>query len=262
MVRHVFAERVTRRVKLSGLEVAFLETLEARSMTLPRHRMLVRAGDPADEAFVLKSGWAMSFTRFGDGSRQVRRLHFPGDLIAMPSVPLRRHAEDVETLSQVSVAPFDKRLLGGLFRYPRLAALMFMFAQAERISSGDRLSCVGRVPAKGRMAYLLLDILDRLRGVDETMGRPFRMHLTREQMADVVGMTAVHASRMWSELLAEGAIRCEAGVVTILDEERLRALSGYVDRGRELDFGWLACVSPSEPGGDAPAAAHEPELTT
>ena len=238
----MFAERIDRLLRLDREESSFLASLEARSVAYRRHRTIVRAGDPADEAFVLRSGWVMSYSQFPDGGRQVRRLHFPGDLLAMPSVPLNRYAEDVETLSEAVVSPFPKHLLAGLFGHPRLAAIMFMFAQAERITSGDRLCCLSRMPAKARMAFLLVDILDRLRSADAATGCSFRMHLTREQMADVTGMTSVHASRMWSALIADGSIRCDGSIVTILEEERLRRLSGYVDRSRELDFGWLAGV--------------------
>jgi CRP-like cAMP-binding protein len=245
----LFAERVGSRVTLTEAETAFLGALEARTVSYRRHQTIVRAGDPADEAFVLKSGWVMSYSQFPSGARQVRRLHFPGDLVAMPSVPLKRHAEDVEALSDAVVAPFDKMLLGGLFHHTRLAAIMFMFAQAERITSGDRLCSVARLPAKGRMAFLLIDILERLRAVDAGTGSSFRMHLTREQMGDVTGMTSVHASRMWSELLAERAVRCDGAMVTILDEPRLRRLSGY--RSLDLDFGWLDSVRPPSFGQEA-----------
>ena len=179
----VFAGRVARRVRLSVEEVAFLEGLEAAPEKFRPRQPVVRAGDPAQQAFVLVSGWAMSFTRFAEGSYQVRRLHFPGDLLAMPSVPMRRHVEDVETLSDAIIAPFPKRRLAEVFALPRLAAVMYMFAQAERITSGDRLASIGGTPAKGRIAFLLLDILHRLRAADETTGSTFRMHLTREQVA-------------------------------------------------------------------------------
>jgi CRP/FNR family transcriptional regulator, anaerobic regulatory protein len=240
MIASLLNNRLAIRLHLGRAEIAFLESLESRSVEYARHRSIRRAGDPAGEAFVLKTGWAMSFSQFRDGSRQVRRLHFPGDLIAMPSLAMRHHAEDLEALSDVVVSPFERREFAVLFeRFPGLAGLMFMFAQSERITSGDRLATLGRESAKARMAFMLLDILNRLRLIDESVIGAFRMHLTREQMADVTGITPVHASRMWSELKADGLIRCEGDVVEIVDEPRLAALSGYVNRADDLDFSWL-----------------------
>lgn len=254
----VFVERVTRRFRLEAAEIAFLEQLEARPLTVPRGHMVARAGDPAEHAFVLMAGWAMSYTRFRDGSNQVRRLHFRGDLLAMPSVAMHHHAEDIETLSEAAIASFPKRLLAGLFALRRLAAIMYMFAQAERITAGDRLASLGGSPAKARMAFLLVDILHRLRSADRRVTFAFDMHLTREQIAHVTGMTPVHASRMWSALITDGLIACEGHTVTIRDEPRLARLSQY--RGIEDDFddGWLALIQtlptpegrPASPGPD------------
>jgi len=44
---------------------------------------------------------------------------------------------------------------------------------------------------------------------------------------------------MWNKLKAEGIIAAENGEVSILDERRLVALSGFVDRSLDMDFSWL-----------------------
>ena len=238
-----FAERVTRRFELDAAEIAFLERLEATPVAVKRGQMIVEEGDPAERAFVLMSGWVLSCTRFPDGSNQVRRLHFPGDLLAMPSVPMRHHAEDLEAISDALIAPFPKALLADLFGMPRLAAIMYMFAQAERITAGDRLASVGHDCAKKRLAFLLVDILHRLRSVDGSVASSFYMHLTREQMAHVIGVTPVHASRTWSALLAEGMIRCDGRMVTIVDERQLAKRGYYFDRDGDFDFRWLDGVA-------------------
>ena len=234
------ANRLRKRVPLTSAETAFLDSLSAGSVSFRRRQMIACEGEAANEAFVLKSGWAMTFSDFPDGSRQVRRLHFPGDLLAMPSVAMRRHAENIQAVTDVVVSPFAKGMLATLFEeHPRLAGIMFIFAQQERITSGDRLCSLSRQSCKGRLAFLVLDVLDRLRAVDASIASSYQMHLTRELMAEITGMTPVHASRMWNELIAEGAIACEDGFVTVLDEARLASLSGYVNRAPDLDFDWL-----------------------
>lgn len=247
-----FSERVTRRFKLGPAEIAYLERLEARPVPVKRGQPIVEEGDPAVCSFILMGGWVLSCTRFPDGSSQVRRLHFPGDLLAMPSVPMRHHAEDLEAISDALIAPFPKAWLGELFGMPRLAAIMYMFAQSERITAGDRLASIGHNCAKKRLAFLLLDILHRLRSADPEVTNSYYMHLTREQMAHVIGVTPVHASRTWSALLAEGMIRCDGRVITIVDELQLAKRGNYFDRDSDFDFGWLAGV---EAGFEQPAAA-------
>lgn len=237
-----FAERVTRRFKLDPEEIAFLERLEAKPIPVKRGQIIVEEGDPAKHAFVLMTGWVLSCTRFPDGSNQVRRLHFPGDLLAMPSVPMRHHAEDLEAISDALIARFPKAALAELFNMPRLAAIMYMFAQAERITAGDRLASVGHNCAKAGMAFLLVDILHRLRSADCSVSNAFYMHLTREQIAHVIGMTPVHASRTWSALLADKLVRCDGRMITVLDEQKLIDLSQYRERDDDFDHDWLLKV--------------------
>jgi CRP/FNR family transcriptional regulator len=237
-----FVERVARRFKPDAAESAFLTSLEANRARMHRGELIARDGDPSHYAYVLRHGWAMSYTRFPDGSFQVRRLHFPGDLLAMPSLAMRHYAEDIEALSDCEVAIFPKAALAEIFRLPRLAAILYMFAQAERVTLGDRLASLGHNRGEARIAFLLIDILRRLRSADPNVGCSFDMHLTREQVAHVAGMTPVHASRMWSELISKGLISCVGHHVTILAEERLTQLAHYCDRDSDFDLEWLRIV--------------------
>jgi CRP/FNR family transcriptional regulator, anaerobic regulatory protein len=246
-----FAERVTRRFRVSPNEVEYLQRLEAKPVLVRRGHSIVEEGDRAEHAFVLLSGWAMSCTRFHDGSHQARRLHFSGDLMGMPSVPMRHHAEDLEAISDVLIAPFPKAMLAELFNMPRLAAIMYMFAQAERITAGDRLACVGHNSARQSLAFLIVDILHRLRSADATVGDSFPMHLTRAQIAQVIGTTPVHASRIWCSLLADNLIRCQGRTLTVVDEQRLIELSQYRDCDGDFDYEWLRQVNAPEWTGGA-----------
>jgi CRP/FNR family transcriptional regulator len=237
-----FAERVARRFKPDAAEREFLTNLEANLACMHRGELIARDGDPSHHAFVLRRGWAMSFTRFPDGSFQVRRLHFPGDLLAMPSLSMRHYTEDIEALSDCEIAIFPKSVLAEVFRLPRLAAILYMFAQAERVTLGDRLASLGHNRGEARVAFLLIDILRRLRSADQNVGCSFEMYLTREQVAHVTGMTPVHASRMWSDLIAKGLISCVGHHVTILAEDHLAQIAHYFDRDRDLDLDWLRIV--------------------
>lgn len=234
-----FADRVTRRFRVDQNELDYLERLEAKPVPVKRGQSIVEEGDPAEQAFVLLAGWVMSCTRFPDGSHQGRRLHFSGDLLAMPSVPMRHHAEDLEAISDGLIAPFPKAILAELFNMPRLAAIMYMFAQSERITAGDRLACVGHNSAKACLAFLIVDILHRLRSTDLSVTNSFTMHLTREQVAHVIGTTPVHASRIWCALLADKLIRCDGHTVTVVDEPKLIDLSQFHDRDGDFDHDWL-----------------------
>lgn len=232
--------RLAQRVSLTPLEIAFLATYGDRSAKVPRLNLLQIAGDEAHQAYFLESGWAMTFSDFPDGGRQSRRLHFPGDILGLPSLALHHHSTNIEAITDLVVVPFPKQMIAALLKdFPRLAAVMFIFAQEERITSGDRLCSISRLSCKGRLAFLLMDVLTRLRAADLDVTSSFEMHLTRQQMGEITGMSSVHASRMWSELIADGSVSYDRPFVTVEDEPRLIALSNFVNRSADLDFDWL-----------------------
>jgi CRP/FNR family transcriptional regulator, anaerobic regulatory protein len=241
MVRSIFAEQMKRRITLTRAESDFLAEMEARSVYLDRRSLICAAGDENHKAFVLQSGWAISYCEFARGSRQIRRLHLPGDLLAIPSLAMRHHPENIETLTPAVVSPFKRSDFARLFaEHPRLTAIMYVFAQEERITACDRMGCISQLGCKERLAFLLLDVLNRIRTIDPLVGSTFQMHLTREQMAEITGMTPVHASRMWNELIAEKCIAAAGASVVILNEARLQTMSGYVNRAANLDFSWIS----------------------
>lgn len=136
----------------------------------------------------------------------------------------------------------ESAMLADLFNMPRLAAIMYMFAQAERISAGDRLARVGHNAAKACLAFLIVDILHRLRSTERTVGNCFTMRLMREQIAQVIGTTPVHASRGWCALLTDKLIRCDGHTVAVIDEPGLADLAQYSQRDGDFDQEWLSQV--------------------
>jgi CRP-like cAMP-binding protein len=88
---------------------------------------------------------------------------------------------------------------------------------------------IGRRSAMERIAYLMCEIFLRLRrsGLGESNACPFP--LTQVDIADAVGLTAVHVNRMLKEMRRLGMIRQDKGRLTIPD---LRALQ----REAALDF--------------------------
>lgn len=232
--------RLATRLSLTPAEMRFLESATNQTVRFRRRELIQVEGEPADQAFFLEGGWAMTFSDSPEGSRQARRLHFPGDILGLPSIAMKHHPTSVEAITDVVVAPFQKSMIAELIAdYPRLAAVMFIFAQEERITIGDRLCALSCLPGKGRLAFLMLDLLTRLRASDPEVGSTFELHLTRTQMAEITGMSPVHTSRVWCELISDGLLATDGPFVTLLDPQGLAAISNYTDRSLDLDFDWI-----------------------
>jgi CRP-like cAMP-binding protein len=235
-----FAERLGDMVMLTPAEQAALERLEERERQLKRGAVLLRERDPAGEMFILKAGIMMSSVMLADGSRQILRFHFAGDMLAVASLVYLEATETITALNPCTVCPFDRSLFSAVIaEHPRLAALIMVFNQIERAALTDRLAALGRTSAKARVAATLIELRNRRRVLDKGITSRFTLGLTQEEIGDATGLTAVHVNRMLRQLEDEGMITRENGNVTFTDERALARAANFVDRYAGLDLGWL-----------------------
>ena len=200
----------------------------------------VLTGTEPGELFILRKGLMMSYVLLDDGSRQILRFLFPGDMLGISSMVYRESPETLCALSDCVVCPFEHSAFSELTAaHPRLAALILVFSQIERVALTDRLAALGRTSAKARVAALLLDLRNRLRSTDKAIDKVFVPGLTQEEIGDATGLTAVHVNRMLRQLEEEGLIARESGRVTLKDERALTRAANYVNRYEGLDLSWL-----------------------
>ncbi len=240
MATSCFADRLQKHVPLSDAEKAALSRLEENPRRVKRGAVIQRANDTVTELFVLREGRAMSFVILPDGSRQILRVYFPGDFIGSASTVYGKAPESLVALSDSIICPFDKLALRRLLEeYPRVAALLFLLSNAERVSLTDRLASLGRTSARARVAAFLLDIFDRLRITDDSIVDSFDLKLTQEEIGDAVGLTSVHVNRMIRQMEQEGLISRAQGRITLTDIARLEEIGHYSNRHKDLDLDWL-----------------------
>jgi CRP/FNR family transcriptional regulator len=235
-----FADRLGDLIDLTANERTALARLEERSRELRRGAILLRENDPFTDLFILKRGMAMSYVLLDDGSRQILRFLFAGDMLAVSALAYRNSPETIVAVTDCTVCPFDRSLIAALYAdHPRLAALIMVTNQIAKVALTDRLAALGRTSAKARIAALLLNIRNRMRRVDRRIGDVFTLGLTQEEIGDATGLTAVHVNRMLRQLEEENLIVRESGRVTFVNEASLARVANFVDRLSGLDLRWL-----------------------
>jgi CRP-like cAMP-binding protein len=235
-----FADLLNELIDLTPGECGALEKLEERQRHVRRGAVLQRENEEAGELFILRKGLMMSYVLLDDGSRQILRFLFPGDMLGVSSAIYREAPETLAALSDCVVCPFDRGALSKIMiAHPRLAAMILVYSQIERVALTDRLAALGRTSAKARIAALLLELRNRLRATDKEVAKVFALGLTQEEIGDATGLTAVHVNRMLRQLEEDGLIAREAGKVTLRDEPALTRVANYVNRYEGLDLSWL-----------------------
>lgn len=240
MSNSCFAARLSHFLELTRAEIEALARLEEHERSFTRGECIRRQGAPANELYIIREGWLYSHVELDDGRRQILRVSFPGDLVGTSSVAFGQASHSLTAVAEGVVCPFERRALAELFReQSRLATLLFLISQAERVSMEDRLASIGRTDAKSRIAALLLDILVRHRIMGEDGLTEVDIPMTQEEIGDATGLTSVHVNRMMQDLSREGLISRQRNRVTVLEEGRLVELAGYVNRYAAVDTSWL-----------------------
>jgi CRP/FNR family transcriptional regulator, anaerobic regulatory protein len=233
------AERLSRYARLSSGERDALDRLEEQERAYRRGSIVIRENEAARELFIVRSGWLHSSVLLGNGSRQIMRFHFRGDLVGLSLLAFDESPETVTAATDVSVSPFSRERVAPLIAdHPRLAALMLALGVAERVSLADRLASIGRTSARARVSSLICELLVRMRLLGMAEGDEFQLPLTQEEIGDATGLTAVHVNRMMRGLVEDGIIERNGSQIRIRDEGRLCVHANFVDRTR-IETGWL-----------------------
>ena len=158
------AERLSHYVRLSDAERESLDRLEEQDRSYRRGAVVIRENEAPRELFIVRSGWLHSSVVLGNGSRQIMRFHFQGDIFGLPLLAFADSPETVTAVTDVTLCPFSRERLAGADRRSSAARRPLLgLAVAERVSLADRLASIGRTSARARVGSLLCEIFARMR---------------------------------------------------------------------------------------------------
>lgn len=238
--RSAFTQRLARYMPLTAGEREAIERLERRERRVPAGTRVITQGAQNNSLFIVQHGWLHSSLNLKNGSRQIVRFHYAGDLIGTSSIAWNIAAATLTTIEDCILFDITKEELGRVFvQQPRLAGLLYAVAAAEAVAANDQLTSVGRMGADGRLAMLLLNMLARLRASAGGVVDSFELPLTQTDIGDAAGLTKVHVNRTLRSMEERGWIERSGKRVRIKDEASLSAETGFVDRYAEVATDWL-----------------------
>jgi CRP-like cAMP-binding protein len=200
-------------------------TIGTRSV--PARRTFHREGEQASEFALIEEGWAFRFRVLPDGRRQIFWIALPGDPVALESLWTDRLSVSVQSLTELKLRLVDRQAIVQHMRAdPALAFRLGEALAGELAVLESRLVTLGQRTALERVASLILLLHARLkqRGLADRDSFPFP--LRQRHIADILGMTPVHVSRVFTELRAGQLIARTGETLAILDYARLVEAAG------------------------------------
>ena len=103
----------------------------------------------------------------------------------------------------------------------------------------ERIVALGRRSARGRVAYLLCELVWRQRATGVNEGDVIGLPLTQIDLADALGLTPVYVNRILQTFRREQLITLQQHQLTLLDVEKLQTISRVTP-----DYLQLGTISP------------------
>lgn len=213
---------------LSDQELDYVIGLKADHVRFPARAHIVEAGESDGFIYTLYDGWAFRYAIVGETHRQILEFLLPGDLIGLKSPMSGRVRHSVCSITDVVVCALRERPLDSLVvDQPDLAKALFETLLIEEDRARDRLTLLGRQRASQRLAYLMLDLHDRLLERDMAVGNSFEFPLTYEMMADALGLSRAQLARSLVDLRERGWATLHGGSLSLSGRAPMAEFCGY-----------------------------------
>ncbi|REC95734.1 Crp/Fnr family transcriptional regulator [Kushneria indalinina] len=215
---------------LDETEAELLAALEKTPQNVSNAQMLWEENHPADTLCVLSEGWAYSYRSMDDGTRQILNIFLPGDLVGLGDLSPRRHLTSVAMLTEGVICRFPLTNLTDIFTTsPKLTTVLFSLAGQQQAIMAERLVNMGRRTAREKVAHFICEMHLRLSKTCPNITHRFNLPLSQQVLADVLGLSAVHVSRTFSELREEGLLYRERNRINIPDLKAFYEVANFSD---------------------------------
>ena len=210
---------------LDDSEIGLLNGI-GRRRQLEAGEQLMWEGDEAVLVANVIDGVLTLASHSADGGEQILGLAYPSDFLGRPFGETAPYG--VEALTEAQICVFERKDFDRFARdHPRLEHKLLERTLTELDRSRRWMMLLGRMNAGQKVASFLLELTDRL-GKAGAGGESFvTLPLSRQQMADVLGLTIETVSRQLSRLRSAGLIDTPSRREIVLrDRRELEELAG------------------------------------
>lgn len=213
--------------------------------TVTRHitagQDIIVQGDRPDAVHLVLDGFAHRYKVLSDGKREIVALLVPGDFCDLHIAILGEIDHSIAALTGCTIVDIPRSAILELTeRHPRITRALWWATLVDEDTLREWLVNLGRREAAERLAHLFCELLVRLRTVGLADADGYDMPLRQNDLADLLGITSVHANRTLQHLREAGLIVLKHRRPTIPDIARLQAFCAF-------DPAYLHLNSPRQP---------------
>ena len=209
---------------LSGKQVKELDGRLGLCRSGPR-QILFRAGDPSKYLYVVREG-QLKLTRTDiDGHEHLLNLVGPGYFLGFDAIGNSAYSYSAETLTPTVFCRIKHDDIVWLLAEAPQVSLNILLAVNEQLAQArNMIRALGQKTAIEKVAALLLSLYPP--SAAGGSGQAGALHLSRQEMAQILGLTVETVSRIMAALRRKGIIHAPRGRIVVSARARLEALAG------------------------------------
>jgi CRP-like cAMP-binding protein len=215
------------RHRLDPDDLDELESLVGEPRLLFDGERLISRGEDAFVSTILVDGFLLrSIVR--DGKRFIVGVHVPGDFVDLHGFVLKRLDHDIIAVgpAQVAQVPHD-RLDHASRERPALAKALWFATLLDAAIHRQWIRNLEALDAPQRIAHLYAELHHRLTLIGRNAGRALRTPFTQSHLAEMCGVSAIHANRAVARLRQLGLAEIRRGDLYTSDWKALDAYAGF-----------------------------------
>jgi CRP/FNR family nitrogen fixation transcriptional regulator len=169
-------------------------------MRFDRNAEIYGEDEPADYFYQVISGAVRTYKLLSDGRRQIGAFLLPGEVFGLEAGSVHRFSAEAVGASVIRVA--SRSAIAGMASRDVDLARELWTLTAERLERAEEhMLLLGRKTAEERVASFLLEMAGRADG-----GSIVELPMSRQDIADYLGLTIETVSRTFTQLESKAAI--------------------------------------------------------
>jgi len=206
--------------------IAQRQAQRSSQLTLGKHKHLFIEGEVHKAAYTLKEGWAICYKQLANGQRQVLQIALAGDFLGYQTDFNKPIDYSVIAVTDCVLCCFHASAVDKLLTMDRSLVQRLMEIQEDQYAACKHtLTVIGQAQTKHKLAYFLIDLVQRLAERKVDINGVISIPLTREDMADAIGVTPIHLSRVITELSKAKIVECKNNRLKLLQADVLQGLA-------------------------------------
>lgn len=211
-----------------------LEEIVKRSRPVQRGDLIFRAGDKLTNIYAVRSGTVKLSMLDESGADQILGFLFPGEIIGLDGIDKQVHQVSATAIEVTTYCSFPFSSINNICKQiPDLQMQLMRLMSRQLTAENELILTIGKKNADEKIAIFLLTLSARFHALGFS-ATEFRLSMSRQDIANYLGLTIETVSRVFSRLQRDSIIKIDRKLVTIQDRDALVSVSISCQTAKKL----------------------------